>query len=775
MVRFHKSVGRPDLSFAIDSDDESIAGELQVQLSIDSLSTLVSDSMTPRLPNFGVQPALGDGEDRGSGSGSGRPPRRTRVKFQEDMAYVQSQGYSDNLHEAVVKVRPLGHGQFGRVWLAFHAPTQRLVALKEVSAETRSRRQRAVLEVAANSRHSSPFSRNLGRNESAQWRRDVEDGAVHTCSHVLKFFGSFVHPAGETVGLVVEYMNAGSLDQFVDECPEPGGCGLRCGRVLRRAAVGALRGLAHLHRFRVVHRDVKPANVLLGRGGDVKLGDLGDATVERDDEPNSPGTPTTLGTEGTLAFFSPERASGGRYGVGADVWALGVTLVAVWTGKLPYSAAGGLFEFAARVCDGAPPELPETAPSEARELVARLLTPDADARPRAQTLCDCDPFLKDYDWAGAFGDYWAAGLRRGPPDGHSELEAIATAVGFAAVRARQPAKSPPLPALPEAAPRAPSPKKKDEKGFVSVTFRAARKIVRRLRGKPTPSKVKRRPSPPRPGSPGSPPSPKSPKSPLRRTLDAGYRAVRDASRASAALRSRATSRKQQNEKMASAVGIHETLEAAARARRSAAAKNRSTGDQEALVERLSALSVSRLRKDPPPPLKVVESGREMSLDSPEPLLKPRDAGAAFRAAQPPATQPSSGSSCSDRSPRDPLEASNASARTPFSCPSLASIVSFRSFRSGMFDGSTSTTLGSVLDPDELNDTYALAEELGVDVFDVYEAMQRGEERAVESLEAEARRNQGDGSSDCTATPPPSLSLERLPSIQAGSTEEVDRL
>jgi len=102
-------------------------------------------------------------------------------------------------------------------------------------------------------------------------------------------------------------------------------------------------------------------------------------------------------------------------------------------------------------------------------------------------------------------------------------------------------------------------------------------------------------------------------------------------------------------------------------------------------------------------------------------------------------------------------------------------VSFRSFRSAQFDGSTSTTLGSVLDPDELNDTYALAEELGVDVFDVYEAMQRGEERAFEALEAEARRNQaGDGTSD-TLSPPPSLSFDPLPSIQMGSTEEVDRL
>ena len=67
----------------------------------------------------------------------------------------------------------------------------------------------------------------------------------------------------------------------------------------------------------------------------MKIGDLGDAIQERDEESYSATSPITLGTEGTLAFFSPERAAGAAYGVGADVWALGVALVAVWTGRLP--------------------------------------------------------------------------------------------------------------------------------------------------------------------------------------------------------------------------------------------------------------------------------------------------------------------------------------------------------------------------------------------------------------------------------------------------------
>ena len=109
---------------------------------------------------------------------------RERPKF----SYTRD---SENLEETVVKVRPLGHGQFGRVWLAFHAPTQRLVALKEVEAQTEKRRKRAVAEISANARQAAPFERRATPTDShgspevsedvAAWRRDLVAGAVHGC------------------------------------------------------------------------------------------------------------------------------------------------------------------------------------------------------------------------------------------------------------------------------------------------------------------------------------------------------------------------------------------------------------------------------------------------------------------------------------------------------------------------------------------------------------------------------------------------------------------
>jgi serine/threonine-protein kinase len=99
----------------------------------------------------------------------------------------------------------------------------------------------------------------------------------------------------------------------------------------------AVRGLAYAHRNNVVHRDVKPANILVSRRGQVKIGDFGiaavkAATVEEDDETNSQGKQAL----GTRAFMAPEqRVSFDDVGPQADVYSLGVILHRIVTGKLP--------------------------------------------------------------------------------------------------------------------------------------------------------------------------------------------------------------------------------------------------------------------------------------------------------------------------------------------------------------------------------------------------------------------------------------------------------
>jgi hypothetical protein len=101
---------------------------------------------------------------------------------------------------------------------------------------------------------------------------------------------------------------------------------------LLRVAAAVCAGLAHAHEHGVVHRDVKPANVLLGRDGSVRVLDFGIATL---DEPDATVDDRMLGT---LSYMAPEACLGGRPAPATDVWAVGVMVYEALTGANPYRA-----------------------------------------------------------------------------------------------------------------------------------------------------------------------------------------------------------------------------------------------------------------------------------------------------------------------------------------------------------------------------------------------------------------------------------------------------
>ncbi|MGI8730946.1 MAG: protein kinase domain-containing protein, partial [Solirubrobacteraceae bacterium] len=98
---------------------------------------------------------------------------------------------------------------------------------------------------------------------------------------------------------------------------------------------GACRGLAHAHRMGVVHRDVKPGNILRSEEGAVKLADFGiaKALVGGDSQITQAGS-----VLGTAAYLAPEQASGGDIGPAADLYGLGVVTYQLLVGRLPYEA-----------------------------------------------------------------------------------------------------------------------------------------------------------------------------------------------------------------------------------------------------------------------------------------------------------------------------------------------------------------------------------------------------------------------------------------------------
>ena len=155
----------------------------------------------------------------------------------------------------------------------------------------------------------------------------------------------------------------------------------------------ASRGLGHAHRNGVVHRDVKPGNLIVSPDGVVKLADFGIARATEQSSITQVGS-----VLGTAAYLAPEQARGEEAGPAADVYALAVVTYQMLGGRLPYEAAS-LSELTLKQQREAPTPLdavnPEVPPPLARA-VARGLALDPQAR---------------YESAVAFGEALRAGSR----------------------------------------------------------------------------------------------------------------------------------------------------------------------------------------------------------------------------------------------------------------------------------------------------------------------------------------------------------------------------
>ena len=151
-------------------------------------------------------------------------------------------------------------------------------------------------------------------------------------------------------------------------------------RITREIAAG----LAAAHQNGIVHRDVKPSNVLLTENGTVKVLDFG---IARSAESDLTRTGATLGT---AAYMSPEQTLGERVDARADVWALGIVLVEMLTGKRPFRGSGEVLIHAIR--HDAPAPLPAETPPRLTRVAERAL-----AKAPADRYADAAAMLADLD------------------------------------------------------------------------------------------------------------------------------------------------------------------------------------------------------------------------------------------------------------------------------------------------------------------------------------------------------------------------------------------
>jgi eukaryotic-like serine/threonine-protein kinase len=199
----------------------------------------------------------------------------------------------------------------------------------------------------------------------------------------------------------------------------------------------ACRGLEYAHRNGVVHRDVKPGNLLRGEDDVVKLADFGIAKAMSDES----GITQIGSVLGTAAYLAPEQAAGEQAGPPADLYALGVVTYQLLSGRLPYEARS-LTELALKQQRDLPPRLDELNPDVPPQLalaVDRALALDPRERPGS-----ADELRRSLaDGARGVGpDATTATRAAGPATAATSVRAPQTAsttsVARAPVQARQP-------------------------------------------------------------------------------------------------------------------------------------------------------------------------------------------------------------------------------------------------------------------------------------------------------------------------------------------------
>ena len=204
-------------------------------------------------------------------------------------------------------VRPLGKGHFGSVYLVTSKLTKKLYAMKEIQA-----------------------SKYTSKEELDQVEKEIKLLENLRHPHVITYFNSFKEKGN--IYIIIEYINGGSLEDLLVENIK------KKKRIEEKKLwdliIQSLSGLLYLHEKRkIIHRDIKPDNLLLDSEGHLKISDFGVSAIKSDDVDDLLKCHGTVA--GPIQFMAPEMCVGDNYDFKSDIYMLGLTFWFMASSSLP--------------------------------------------------------------------------------------------------------------------------------------------------------------------------------------------------------------------------------------------------------------------------------------------------------------------------------------------------------------------------------------------------------------------------------------------------------
>lgn len=245
-------------------------------------------------------------------------------------------------------IEPIGSGGMGKVWRAHDELLHRTVAVKELTAGLYvAQADREVLHART--------------QKEARAAARIQHPAVVTVHDVLEH--------DDRPWIVMEYIDGPSLAEAAKAAGriEPGEAA--------RIGLHVLGALRAAHAVGVLHRDVKPGNVLLAKDGRVLLTDFGIAAIEGDSSITRTGE-----IVGSIDYLAPERVTGGAPDPSSDLWSLGATLYTAVEARSPFRRTSPISSLQAVVNDEPPPQRQSGALGP---VITALLRKDPAERPSA--------------------------------------------------------------------------------------------------------------------------------------------------------------------------------------------------------------------------------------------------------------------------------------------------------------------------------------------------------------------------------------------------------